>query len=161
MGKNPLKRSLIVGIVFLFLSTTCIPVLASEEKPDLIVSMVGYGPKAEYQPSRYYAVIKNVGNATLWDKEYTLLYEFTRMVLNKIPITVLHDYTWCHLYGGLEPGDYLDFGLMVHPRDLPKFGFFEYKCTINPMKSIEESNYDNNYLAQKYIVFFGIWKPID
>ena len=30
MGKNPLKRSLIVGIVFLFLSTTCIPVLASE-----------------------------------------------------------------------------------------------------------------------------------
>jgi len=30
MGKNTLKRSLIVGIIFLFLSTTCNSVLASE-----------------------------------------------------------------------------------------------------------------------------------
>jgi len=35
IGKNPLKRSLIVGIVFLFLSTTCIPVFASEGKPEI------------------------------------------------------------------------------------------------------------------------------
>ena len=27
IGKNPLKRSLIVGIIFLFLSTTCIPAI--------------------------------------------------------------------------------------------------------------------------------------
>jgi O-antigen/teichoic acid export membrane protein len=44
MGKYPLKRSLIVGIIFLFLSTTCIPVLASEGKPDLIVVSMGFVP---------------------------------------------------------------------------------------------------------------------
>ena len=37
MGKNILKRSLLVGIVFLFLSTTCIPVLANEGKPNSII----------------------------------------------------------------------------------------------------------------------------
>jgi len=35
MGK-PLKMSLIISIVVLFLSTACLPVLASEGKPDLI-----------------------------------------------------------------------------------------------------------------------------
>jgi len=158
--ENPrIMKGFGVIILLLFLSTTCIPVLASEGKPDLIVSMIGYGPKDIHYPSRYYAVVENIGNATLWNKEYTLLYVFTRMVFKKIPITVLHDYTWCYL-SRLAPGEQLDFELMVEPRDLPKFGYFEYKCIINPNKSLEESNYGNNDLSQDYFVFLGHWKAI-
>ena len=37
MGKNTLKRGLIIGIICMFFLTTCIPVLANEEKPDLVL----------------------------------------------------------------------------------------------------------------------------
>jgi hypothetical protein len=71
MGKNPLKRSLIVGIVFLFLSTTCLPVLAYKEYiPSKIVSEmsdddfefvgIDHISKANFQPAPAWF------DATIW-----------------------------------------------------------------------------------------------
>jgi hypothetical protein len=61
--------------------------------------------------------------------------------------------------GGLEPGKYIVF-YMIYEYRLPKFGFFEFKCTANPGGAVEESNYDNNDLSQKYVAFLGQWKEI-
>jgi hypothetical protein len=156
-----MKRTIIVGIVFLVLSTTCLPVLASEGKPDLIVEVIGFTRKDVYSPVVAYATIENIGNATIENGTFYLEYVFTRMVLGIIPIITRNDTVWIQMNGSLEPEELLAFVNIVFVRDLPKFGFFEFKCTVNPGFTIEESNYDNNDLAKNYIVILGHWKPIE
>jgi len=163
MGKNTLKRSLIVGIIFLFLSTTCIPVLASEGKPsstgtgkpDLIVSFIGFVPYGDNGPDVAAASMTNIGDVMAVGTFY-LTYTVTRLISRTVVRT---DTVPMSLYPGLEPGAQAGWDLIYESR-LPKFGFFEFKCTVNPGKTMEESNYDNNDLAQKYVAFLGQWKEI-
>ena len=157
MNKNILKRSLIVGIIMLFLSTICLPVLASEALPDLIVEQIGFSQKKIYDPWEAYATIRNIGNASIEGSDFHLEYVFTRKVFGIIPIIVRIDTVEITQFGGLEPGAFLAFDNIGRVRDLPKLGFFEFKCTVNPQKTMEESDYDNNDLAQNYIVVFGRW----
>jgi len=160
MGKT-LKRSLIVGIVFLFLSTVCIPVLASEGKPsstgtgkpDLIVASMSFSP---YGDSGIVAAatIENIGDTKAAGTLY-LEYTFSRLIFG----TITNTDTVC-MFGGLDPGEEAYWPL-IYESELPKFGFFEFKCTVNPGGgAIEESNYDNNDLSQKYVAFLGHWKEI-
>ena len=44
MNTNMLRKSLVIGIILLFLSTICLPVLASEGQPDLIIINMGFTP---------------------------------------------------------------------------------------------------------------------
>ena len=145
MGKNPLKRSLIVGIIFLFLSTTCIPVLASEEKPDLIVSDIhpkwGDGPMVLGITSE----IGNIENVTV---NGTLHIHFIarRMVFGILPIPI----KW--IEEELEVKDFHS-GIGVSTTYSPVFpGIYKFSCTINPHKTIEEINYNNNYFEKKYLI---------
>jgi hypothetical protein len=155
MGKYPLKRSLIVGIIFLFLSTTYIPVLASEGKPDLIVASMSFSPYGDSETEIVAAAtIKNIGDTKATGTLY-LEYTFSRLIFGTITNTDI-----VCMFGGLEPGEEAYWPL-IYESELPKFGFFEFKCTVNPGGgAIEESNYDNNDLAQKYVAFLGQWKEI-
>jgi hypothetical protein len=149
------RKGLAVGIILLFLSTTCIPVLASEGKPDLIVSFMGFVPfgEAEPGPEGFAAAITNIGDADI-QGTLTLKYTFTRLVFGTITNT---DTVW--MSGGLKPGEEAGWDL-IYEKELPKFGFFKISCTVNPGWTIEESNYDNNDLSQKYVAFLGQWKEI-
>jgi hypothetical protein len=154
MRKNILKGSIIVGIVMLFLSTACLPVLASDRKPDLIVESIGFVPHGDgpFPPQIAAAEIKNVGDATAFGTIY-LKYTFTRKFFG----TIAQIDTIPMFQGGLEPGRTVDY-FLIYEYELPKFGFFQFKCTVNPGRTIEESNYSNNDLAQNYLAFFGNWK---
>ncbi len=154
MGKT-LKRSLIVGIIFLFISTTCIPVLASEEKPDLIVEQIGRAWDNQFN-DLVYATIRNIGTEKAEGDIY-VKYTVIRLLFGVIPIKVAQTGTKSvYRDGGLKPGDFLGFTLSME-RDLPKFGIFRVSATVNPGEIIEESNYDNNDLSQKFIAFLGQW----
>jgi len=157
MGKNPLKRSLIVGIVFLFLSTTCLPVLASEGKPDLIVEQIGFVPYGDSGLEDVaYMVIKNIGNAKS-KEEISYKYTFTKMLFGIIPIRIVQTHTDSMIYeGGLGPQETCS-GALIYENELPKFGIYKFSCTVNPDLTNEESNYDNNVLSQKFIAFLGQW----
>lgn len=152
---NTLKRSMIVGIVFLFLSTVCLSVLAKEGKPDLIVDSMSFSPYGDSGNARVAAAtIKNIGDSDIKGTLY-LRYIFTRMVFGFIPIIAIINTV--PMSGGLKPGE-TAYWPLIYESELPKFGFFEFKCTVNPGKTIEESNYSNNDLAQDYFAFFGHWK---
>lgn len=156
MGKT-LKRSLIVGIIVLFLSTTCIPVLASEGKPDLIITHIGFASIGD-APLRDVAraSIQNIGTEKAEGNIY-VKYTFIRLLFGVIPIKVAQTGTkFVFRDGGLQPQDFT-YVNCIYEEDLPKFGIFELKCIINPGRTIEESNYDNNDLSQKFIAFFGQW----
>ncbi len=150
MGKT-LKGSLIVGIIFLFCSTTCLPVLASEGKPDLIIESMGF---VLYDKRVTYATVKNVGDAEAFGTIY-LKCTFTRMFFDTISYI---DIVWISPVV-LEPGDDVVFYLIYEYR-LPKLGFFNFKCSLHPELTIEESNSDNNDLIQNYIVISGHWIEI-
>ena len=154
MGKT-LKRSLIFGIIMLFLSTVCLPVLASEEKPDLIVEQIGIAWDSQFN-DLVYATIRNIGNKTTSD-EISLRYTIIRMLFGVLPIRIVRtDKISCSYEGGLNPGDFLCFTLSMQ-NDLPKFGIFRVSATVNPDLTNEESNYDNNDLSQKFIALLGQW----
>jgi hypothetical protein len=156
--KNPigktLKRGLIVGIVFLFFSTVCLPVVAIEELPDLIVEKF----YMEFWPDDWdgywwvMAKIKNIGNAsTIEWVEHT--YTVTRLCFGFFVLSGTRN------IGVIEPGQVRNTNLFC--KNKIYLGFIEIKDTVNPERLIEESNYDNNILSQKYFVFFGHWKPIE
>ncbi len=150
MGKT-LKRSLIVGIIALFLSTSCLPVLASEGKPDLIIESMGF---LLYDKPLTYATVKNVGDAEAFGTIY-LKCSFTRMFFNTFSCI---DTVWT-IPRVVEPGDHFVFHL-IYEDELPKFGFFTFKCSLHPELTIEESNSDNNDLIQNYIAISGHWIKI-
>jgi len=159
MGKNPLKRSIIVGIVFLFLSTACLPVLANEELPDLIIEQIGFVPYGDGGEDVAYMVIKNIGNAKS-QEEISYKYTFTQMLFGIIPIRIVRTHTDSMIYeGGLGPQETCS-GALIYENELPKFGIFKFSCTVNPDLTNQESNYDNNDLSQKYIAFLGQWIEI-
>jgi hypothetical protein len=147
MGKT-LKRSLIVGIIFLFLSTTCIPVLASGGKPDLSIERFDFVPVGDSQTITYATVkVKNIGDVGIGT--YQVSYSVRRLVLLK---TVTSDsYTDIN---GLDPGQSTSDNL-IDTRELPKFGLFRFKCNI--ISDYDESNYDNNLLVKNCLAIAGIW----
>jgi len=125
--ENPrIKKGLGVTIVLLFLLTTCIPVLASEGKPDLIVSFIGFVPYGDSgRKIVAAATIENIGDTKATGTLY-LEYTFSRLIFG----TITNTDTVC-MFGGLEPGEFTSFE-MIYQYELPKFGFFEFKCTVNP-----------------------------
>ena len=153
MGKYPLKRSLIVGIVFLFLSTTCLPVLASEGKPDLIIEDIVTKP---YNPfvDKYSCKVKNVGNETTNDWIMVTV-TVKRLFLGIFPLRTVRFYRVGTLpSNGLPPGGVIDI-LFAYESNLPVYGIYRYSCVVNPDHSIEESDYDNNLFSKTYNAFFG------
>ena len=153
--ENPrIKKGLGVIILLLFLSTTCLPIVnAGEGKPDLIVASMSFSP---YGDSGIVAAatIENIGDTKAAGTLY-LEYTFSRLIFG----TITNTDTVC-MFGGLDPGEEAYWPL-IYESELPKFGFFEFKCTVNPGGgAIEESNYDNNDLSQKYVAFLGHWKAL-
>lgn len=155
--EKPMGKTLIVGIVMLFLSTACLPVLASEGKPDLIIEQITIQPGSMIFTQECYCTIKNIGNATSSDEiEIQLIVKRKPLGIFPLPTPVFSDTAEHYIDGGLKPGDSI--GLFLTNCDvLPIFGFFQFKCTVNPGKTIEESNYDNNDFSQNHFNLFNIW----
>jgi len=151
------RKCLAIGIIVLFLSTTCIPVLASEGKPDLVITDISISPGSMIGTHVCDCTIKNIGNSSTGD-----LIEI-RIIVKRKPLgifpplfTVFSRSITFWVGGGLEPGESIPLPV-IDDCNLPSFGFFKFSCTVNPGRTIEESNYDNNDLAEKYIAFLGIW----
>jgi len=106
MGKNPLKRSLIVGIILLFLSTVCLPVLASEGKPDLIIEdMVIYSAHNPLEEN-FNCLVKNIGNtSTPYYKSIDIAVTLRWKILNILPFIKIRGFTGGSTSSGLEPGE--------------------------------------------------------
>jgi hypothetical protein len=129
----------------------CLPVLANEGKPDLIVDCINI----HYYHSGIWmvdAIVKNIGNAST-SGVLTLTYTVKRIYLGT---TLISDTKKNNVI--VNAGDKYSI-FLFYKGEIP-FGFIELKCTVNQDKSIEESNYENNELSQKYFVLFGLWKQI-
>jgi hypothetical protein len=159
MHTNPqLMKGFAVGIILLFLSTTCIPVLASDGKPDLIIEDLGTRPTNTPPHNWVYCVIKNIGSGTAYDfidvKVEIKRVLFGLFLINK---TIFNSFANVRTPDGYSPGETVDIKFAIDYQ-LPSWGFFRIYCWVNPDKRIDEENYDNNFYVQDVFVLFGDWE---
>ena len=160
MGKNTLKRSLIVGIIFLFLSTTCLPIVnASEEKPDFVIDDIFLWPSNTPDEYLFKYSLQNIGNAPIYSFELEVYIKIQWLLLGRIPLFSIVSDTQIGNLGSLLPGETVNHSFASCNR-LPKFGSYRFSLTVNPHETIDESDYDNNKYSEDWKVFLGQWKEI-
>ena len=160
MGKNPLKRSLIVGIIMLFVSTACLPVLANEEKPDLVIENIFRWPNDTPFEYEFKCTIKNIGDDPIWQGDYWINVRVYWMLFGHIPLIRIKSHTVKAHIGGLIFGNKTCNLTVQSCETLPKFGTYRIFLEINPTLIIDESNYDNNKYSEDWKVFLWDWKEI-
>jgi hypothetical protein len=174
MDRNPvlLYKTLIVGVIILFISV-CIPpafanditigTITNEENndnlPDLIIEdFYLYSRIPEWGYYQLWATIKNIGNApTLGEFQFKV--KIYRLIFRKIPFPVRQ---WDDIYrfnnDTIMPDESQSFCLGAGDQ-IPRLpGFYRIVVTINMDKNIEESNYYNNdRIEQKFRDFVYWW----
>ena len=157
MKKYPLiGKYLAVGIFLLFLSTICLPVLANEGKPDLVVTNICQCTDHRFGVIHYISVeVQNTGNATANGSKLQFHVAAQRLLFGVIPLKSIFIEESSQNQFNMSPGFKFNFPIKYTPTlfGIP-FGFYKLNCTVNPNKTIEESNYDNNFIEKKY--FFSI-----
>ncbi|PNX51645.1 MAG: hypothetical protein BV456_02375 [Thermoplasmata archaeon M8B2D] len=155
MDKIILKRILIIGIVFLFLSTSCFPFVTSsynvDHEPDLIIEdiFIDYTKTGGYLSTQ----VKDIGNP--WDEVssdieiHVKIYRF----LFGIPLIPVRSYTvWT----------YITYTKDIEPRfQVVLKGLYRICLTVNPNRLIEESNFDNNKYYEDFQRSYGNWYIIN
>jgi hypothetical protein len=145
-----LKKIVVIGIVFVLFSIMTLPAISAAGLPD-------YTPTKIY---RYYgnfpiltgfaADVNNTGNAS---SNGSLHYHITaqKFLFGIIPLKNLKfESNMSAAY--FTPGKTFECTVFYNFFDLYFFsiGFYKLTCTINPHHSIQESNYDNNYIQTKF-----------
>ena len=151
MGKDPLKRSLFVGIVFLILSTIFFPVVAREGKPDFFIAEIS--PYCHDIPIATHMAcwVVEIGNATAYGS-ITIHASITWMFLGRFPVVQIRSFNYSEEYDhGFPTGVRIPFQFAPISR-IPKFGCYRFDCTVNPHHTIEESNYTNNDCTVTYFI---------
>jgi subtilase family serine protease len=159
MGKNILKRSLIIGIVFLILSMVSLPVLAQEGKPDLIITNISQDTyDGDFGVYHYVSVeVQNIGNGTANGSKLQFHVCTQRLIFGILPLKSVSIEESSHIHFDMPPGFKSDFWIGYTPTlfGIP-FGFYKLNCTVNPNKTIEESNYTNNFIEKRFFFFIPI-----
>jgi hypothetical protein len=156
MGKNTLKRSIIIGIIFLFLSTICLPVLAKEKKADLTIDGIVVAPNY-WEPGPNFQDLlcsfRNIGDAPTNGLYYKVVVK--QMRFGFIPFRIITT-KFYNVGIPLAPGEtYSEFLPSGAPYGdgMPFFGFIRFEVTVNPDHSTPEWNYENNYYNETFWEF--------
>jgi hypothetical protein len=151
MDRKSLIGICICAVVFLVMGSNN-SVLASEGKPDLIVDGIGRVKEPEINVYSIVVNIKNIGNETATGTFY-VHWENRRLLFFG---RIVRSGTLTASISEMNPGDVYQYNFGTEGHHIPFLGFFiELNCTVNPEKTIEESNYDNNYFTNRWIRGIG------
>ncbi|MBE3141332.1 MAG: hypothetical protein IMZ53_12230 [Thermoplasmata archaeon] len=161
MGKNILKRGFIIGVVCMFLSTTCLPIVnASDGKPDLIIEGLGTIQADDFIHNKVYCVVKNIGSENA-NNFIDVKVHIKRVIFGVFLINKTLDSFFANRWdsGGLPPNSTTGVNF-TKDYQLPQGWFRIYRiyCQVNPDKRIEETDYNNNFYTQDVLVFFSDWE---
>ncbi len=137
---KPLKNCIIVSIIFLSVSTSCLPVFASEGTPDLIITGVTYHPIVSDIPCLF-CIVKN--NGTTSASDYTIQAFGGRFLLYEKNI---------HKNEGLAAGESVEEILFTTG---PYIGIYRLNLYIST--STPEENTSNNHFRSNYFIICWNW----
>lgn len=164
MRNNILKKSLIIGIIFLLLSTMCIPfATANDGKPDLIIEDIILKSGHEPFSSFLYCSIKNIGDSpTPRNSVYEVYVRCYWLLFGFIPLVNIKSETKGGQYSGSIFGEDT-YDLYIEPSDTNFiWGAYGFYLVVNPNRKIDESNYLNNMYNENWFYNFIIgWFPLN
>jgi hypothetical protein len=174
MREIMLSKGLVVAVIILFLGVGIQPAIADivkepdfpnlnsnnlheidNVKPDLIVTNIIFRPTnlPPWPWASIYVRIRNIGNGKVNENEdikisiIVMKWKYFRYLTYKT-----YDFV---IEGGLDTGkrkEYLiDYDRYYSP------GLYWFNCTVNPDKTIEESNYLNNYYSERDFHSIFLW----
>ncbi len=152
-------KTLIVGIIMLFLSTACLPVLASEELPDLVIEDIFLWPSDFPNEYHFEYRLRNIGDAPIYNFQLKTTIQIRWLLLGSIPLFSIYLTTHNGLVGRLLSNETISIPF-ISCDALPKFGSYRFTLTVNPTETIDESNYDNNKYSEDWKVFLRDWEEI-
>jgi hypothetical protein len=157
--KNMIKKMFIGGIVFLFLFTACLPVLASEEFPDLIIEDMTISPSNDPWQEKFSCQVKNVGNASVpYGKAIDITVTVQWKIFGLIPLKIIRQFNGGTISSGFEPGE-IDKITFAGSYQMPVFGFYSFYCVVDPDQIIDESDNLNNDYTETVFFIFGASLP--
>lgn len=132
---------------------------SNDQKPDLVIEDIFLWPSNFPYEYHFEYSVKNIGDSPIYSFLLKTYIQIRWMIFGSIPLFFIYSKNRFDSIGGLRPGDIIDIPF-ASCDSLPKFGSFRFSLTINPDKTIDESNFDNNKLSEDWFVFFGQWKPM-
>jgi hypothetical protein len=146
------KYIISILVLLLFLSTTCIPVSASGEMPDLIIEDLLIFPGDFPDEEEFDVQIKNIGNAsTPNDKNLDVSISVRWKIFGLLPLISVRKFT-CGTGGfNLAPNESIILPFATTYR-MPLLGFYTFYCKVNPKHIIDESNYQNNMYTETVLL---------
>ena len=154
------RKCLAIGIILLFLATTCIPVLASEGKPDFVIDDIFLWPSNFPYEYHFEYSLTNIGDSPIYSFELEVFIKIQWLLLGRIPLLSIASYTESHyILGVIKSGGMINLSF-ASCDILPKFGSYRFSLTVNPHETIDESDYDNNKYSEDWKVFLWNWKEI-
>ena len=144
-----LNKSLVVGIIFLFVVVGVQPAFAiveyNDDLPDLIIEDFYLTSRIpQWGDYELWASIKNIG-----DFQTVGVFHFRviiyRLIFRKIPFPVRYCEAIYNFYNNtIIPGETQKF-ILSSGDEIPRLrGYYRIHVAINLNKNVEESNYDNN-----------------
>jgi len=163
-----MKETLAVGIVFLFLSTSCFPfVTANNEKPDLIIEDIFLVEDHEPLSESLHCTVRNIGNTPVPSGvDYEVDVRIYLLLFRIIPVIPIKSYTrHIIIHGSLFGEDTVDIYIepfYEHMWEIPIiWGAYRFCLTVNPNKLIDESNFDNNKYGENWFRTIMYWYPLN
>ena len=150
---------LLVSVIFAPMGIAYVDVTKPQNtgsgKPDLIIDNIIIRTGSFPGDQIFYCKVKNIGDAkTEGDIE---IQTTVKLMFFRIPlIKVFSELVLFGIGGHLYPGESVELSIVTDD-DLPKFGFYQFSCTVNPNQVIDESAYSNNHYSESFRVFFGRW----
>ena len=157
MQKHLVRKGLVVGIIGLLMLVGIPQTVSAEDLPDLIVEDikkdVGSMPKDKY----WAAKVTNIGDGPT-GSFIEIRGRITWMLFGIIPIKQVYSKLYSYVIGDLEPGESSYFNLILI-QEIPsiRFGSYRFECTVNPIQTLEESQYFNNDYTEMFYVVNWFW----
>jgi len=151
------KKSLAVFVICLLMLISIPPVASSEGEPDLdiknIIIEIDYG----HHPWPYisfYCRVKNIGNSPVEDTIVVTVRAYRCLFL--LPIYYVDTFEGKSKLGCiLDPGETID--IYFANDGFPRDGLYWFFAEVNPGKTIDESNYFNNYYIELALRIGPFW----
>ncbi|MCU0849730.1 MAG: hypothetical protein MUC80_00455 [Candidatus Thermoplasmatota archaeon] len=133
--------------------------LSNDDKPDLVIEDIFLWSSNEPDKYVFKYSLRNIGTIPIYSFELVINHKIQWLLFGRIPLFTIDAHTQTGNLGSLLPGETFNH-TFISCDSLPKFGSYRFTLTVNPNKTIDESDYSNNKYSEDWTTFLGQWKPL-
>jgi hypothetical protein len=133
--------------------------LGNDDKPDLVIEDIFLWSSNEPGKYEFDYSLQNIGSIPIYFFDLVIHHKIQWLLFGRIPLFTIDAHTQTGNLEVLIPGKPFN-NTFISCDSLPKFGSYRFTLTVNPNKTIDESDYSNNKYSEDWTAFLGQWKPL-